>query len=87
MVGSRVGRVAVGVLVGALGLGVLAVSESRRVDHVEQLGERFEPAAGSVDTRRARLDTAAPEMLALIDAQGPVTGHRIVIPADLPVTW
>jgi hypothetical protein len=25
--------------------------------------------------------------LALIDAQGPVTGHRIVIPADLPVTW
>jgi len=25
--------------------------------------------------------------LALIDAQGPVTGRRIVIPADLPVTW
>ena len=25
--------------------------------------------------------------LALIDAQGPVTGRRIVIPSDLPVTW
>jgi hypothetical protein len=25
--------------------------------------------------------------LALVDAQGPVTGRRIVIPADLPVTW
>ena len=25
--------------------------------------------------------------LAFIDAQGLVTGRRIVIPADLPVTW
>jgi nitroimidazol reductase NimA-like FMN-containing flavoprotein (pyridoxamine 5'-phosphate oxidase superfamily) len=25
--------------------------------------------------------------LALIDAQSPVTGRRIVIPADLSVTW
>jgi hypothetical protein len=25
--------------------------------------------------------------LALIDAQGPVTGRRIVIPADLSGTW
>jgi len=25
--------------------------------------------------------------LALIDAQGPVTGRRIVTPADLPGTW
>jgi hypothetical protein len=25
--------------------------------------------------------------LALVDAQGPVTGRRSVIPADLPFTW
>jgi hypothetical protein len=25
--------------------------------------------------------------LVLVDAQGPVTGRRIVIPADLPFTW
>lgn len=65
----RVLAVATGViLLGALLVGGLAVLEDRRVDAVEELDRRFVPAPGYTDTRRAALDTAAPDALAMIDA-------------------
>ena len=52
----------------AIGLGGLALLEDRRVDAVEELDRQFVPAPGYTDTRRAALDTAAPDALAQIDA-------------------
>ncbi len=56
------------VLAAALAVGVLALVESHRVDEIEQLDEEFVPDQGYVDTRRAALDSAAPDALAMIDA-------------------
>ena len=55
------------VLLAGIGLGGLALLESRRVAEIERLDEPFEPTPGYTDTRRAALDSTAPDVLAQID--------------------
>ena len=70
-------------LCAALPLGSASPSRRRRIIRThDPCSEELTDAECRHLPAERRLD-----LLALIDAQGPVTGHRIVIPADLPVTW